>query len=157
MASWEIPVMCFPICSAYFVRNTGTTGTWNALTGNSGGWKQVSFDLSAYAGQQVEVAISYVTDPGSGGVGVFVDDTRLVIGGAITQPEGFESGLGAWAIQGPPPGSPPSSLVFKRSQPLFSAAVTTPDTVLLGFGVEQLATGAERADVLGTAVKYLLK
>jgi hypothetical protein len=35
--------------------------------------------------------------------------------------------------------------------------VTTPDTVLLGFGVEQLGTAQERADVLGKAVSYLLK
>lgn len=37
-----------------------------------------------------------------------------------------------------------------------SAAVTTDDTVLLGFGIEQLATPAAQADVLGRAVRYLL-
>jgi uncharacterized protein len=35
------------------------------MTGNSGGWEQVSLDLSAYAGKLVEVAISYATDPGT--------------------------------------------------------------------------------------------
>ena len=39
------------------------TPTWNSFTGSTGGWQQVAFDLSAYAGQQVEVSISYVTDP----------------------------------------------------------------------------------------------
>jgi hypothetical protein len=135
----------------------GTTGSWNRLTGSSNGWKQVSYDLSGYAGEQVEVAISYVTDSGSGGVGVFVDDTRIEIAGAPTQAEGFETGLGAWSLPAPPAGSPPLSAGFGRSQSLFSAAVTTDDTVLLGFGVEQLGTAAERADVLSKAVKYLIK
>ena len=38
--------------------------------------------------------MTYVTDPGSGGTGVFVDDTRLVVDGAQTA-EGFETSLGA--------------------------------------------------------------
>ena len=135
---------------------TGTTGSWNRFTGNSGGWKQVSFDLSAYAGRQVEVAISYVTDSGAGGVGVFVDDTRIKVAGTPTQAEGFESGLGAWSVPRPPAGSPPPDGSFARSQSLFSAGVTTDDTVLLGFGVEQLGSAAERAEVLGRAVHHLL-
>jgi Immune inhibitor A peptidase M6 len=57
--------------------NTGSTGRWNSFTGNSGGWDQVAFDLSAYAGKQVEVSIAYVSDPGTGGNGLFIDDTRL--------------------------------------------------------------------------------
>jgi hypothetical protein len=136
---------------------TGTTGSWHRLSGNSGGWQQVSYDLSAYAGHQVEVAISYVSDPASGGAGAFVDDTRLMIGGTPTAAEGFETGLGAWSIPGPPAGSPAGVPGFKRAQALFSAGVTTDDTVLLGFGVEQLGTAAERANVLAKAVRYLLK
>ena len=141
-----------PECTA-----TGTTGSWNRLTGNSNGWKQVSYDLSAYAGQQVEVAVSYVTDPSSGGAGVFVDDTRVVVGGTPTQAEGFESGLGAWSTPGAPAGSPSGITGFARGQSFFSAGVVTDDTVLLGFGVEQLSTAAERAEVLGKAMKYLLR
>ena len=81
---------------------TGTSGKWNAMTGNSDGWQQATFDLSAYAGKQVEVSISYVTDPSTGGVGAFVDDTKVLVGGAVTESEGFETGLGAWSIPGPP-------------------------------------------------------
>ena len=136
--------------------NTGTSGSWNAMTGDSGGWQQATFDLSAFAGKQVEVSISYVTDPGTGGVGAFVDDTAIVVGGTATQAEGFETGLGAWSLPGPPAGSPPGGGDFTRSQALVSAAVTTADSVLLGFGVEQLATPAEQAEVLGKAVSYLL-
>jgi hypothetical protein len=136
---------------------TGTTGSWNRLTGNSDGWQQVSYDLSAYAGKQVEVVISYVTDSSSGGAGVFVDDTRVAVDGAPTQPEGFESGLGAWTIPGPPAGSPAAAKGFARGQSFYSAGVSTEDTVLLGFGVEQLSTAAERAEVLGKALNHLLK
>ena len=64
---------------------TGTSGKWNAMTGNSDGWQQVTFDLSAYAGQQVEVSISYVTDPSTGGEGAFIDDTEVLVDGAVTE------------------------------------------------------------------------
>src|SRR3712207_8259957 len=59
---------------------TGTTGTWNRITGTSEGWQQVGFDLSAYAGGQVEVSISYVTDPSTGGAGGFAGPKRFGIG-----------------------------------------------------------------------------
>ncbi|RJL32452.1 M14 family metallopeptidase [Bailinhaonella thermotolerans] len=133
----------------------GTTGTWNRITGSSGGWKPVSVDLSAYAGKRVEISISYVTDPGSGGIGVFVDDTKLVVGGTATQAEGFETGMGAWALPGPPAGSGAGG-DFTRQQADKTAAVATRDTVILGFGVEQVATEAQRAALLGRAMRYLI-
>ena len=86
--------------------NTGTSGAWNAFTGDSGGWTDVAFDLSAYAGQQVEITISYVTDPATGGIGAFVDDTALVVGGTRTQLDGFEGATSTWTVQGEPEGSP---------------------------------------------------
>ena len=135
---------------------TGTSGKWNAMTGNSDGWQQATFDLSAYAGKQVEVSISYVTDPSTGGVGAFVDDTKVLVGGAVTESEGFETGLGAWSIPGPPPGSPPAGGDFRRAQGLLFSAVSTEDSVLLGFGVEQIESPADRAAVLGKALKHLL-
>jgi hypothetical protein len=136
---------------------TGTTGgKWNAMTGNSGGWEQATFDLSAYAGHQVEVSISCVTDPSVGGVGAFVDDTQVLWGGIVHEQEGFENGLGAWSIPGPPAGSPPAGGDFRRAQGLLFSAVSTEDSVLLGFGVEQIESAAERAAVLGKAMKHLL-
>ncbi len=130
---------------------TGSSGAWNAMTGSSGGWKDVGFDLSAFAGKQVEVSITYVTDPGSGVTGVVVDDTRLEVGGAATQGEGFESGLGAWSLPPAPPGSSAGAGGFVRSQNLFGPAIRTRDTVLLGFGVEQLASPSARAALLKKA------
>jgi hypothetical protein len=38
--------------------STGTTGGWHAATGSSQDWSEWSVDLSAYAGQQVEVSIA---------------------------------------------------------------------------------------------------
>ncbi|MBP2053258.1 hypothetical protein J2Z21_006250 [Streptomyces griseochromogenes] len=132
---------------------TGTTGSWNSLTGSSGGWRQVSFDLSAYAGKSVEVSISYITDPGTGGHGVLADDTSLAAGGAVKEAEGFETSLGAWRVAGPPAGSPAVLKDWKRTGTLFQTygAVTTEDTVLLGFGLEQVPSAADRAALLKKA------
>ncbi|WP_338777339.1 M14 family zinc carboxypeptidase [Streptomyces sp. DG1A-41] len=136
---------------------TGSTGSWNSLTGSSGGWRQVEFDLSAYAGKTVEVSISYVTDPGTGGYGVLADDASLVVGGTAKETEGFETSLGAWKVAGPPAGSPAVLKDWARTGALFQTygAVTTDDTVLLGFGLEHVATAADRAALMRKALASL--
>ncbi|MEU5277438.1 M14 family zinc carboxypeptidase [Streptomyces asoensis] len=136
---------------------TGTTGSWNALTGASSGWQQLDFDLSAYAGKNVEVSIAYVTDPGSGGHGVLADDASLVVGGTATETEGFETSLGAWRAAGPPPGSPAVLKDWARTGALFRTygAVTTDDTVLLGFGLEHVASPTDRKSLIGKALASL--
>ncbi|MET9773721.1 M14 family zinc carboxypeptidase [Streptomyces sp. NPDC006367] len=136
---------------------TGTTGRWNSLTGVSGGWRQVEFDLSAYAGKSVEVSIAYVTDPGTGGRGVLADEASLVTGGTAAGTEGFETSLGAWRVTGPPPGSPAVLKNWTRTGTLFQTygAVTTDDTVLLGFGLEHLTEPAARAALVRQALRAL--
>ncbi|CAL9316390.1 M14 family zinc carboxypeptidase [Streptomyces sp. SudanB182_2057] len=136
---------------------TGTTGAWNSLNGTSAGWQRVSFDLSAYAGKSVEVSIGYITDTGTGGYGVLADETSLVVGGAAREPEGFESSLGAWRASGPPAGSAPVRKDWARTGALFRtyAAVTTDDTVLLGFGLEQVVSAADRTALLRKAFAAL--
>ncbi|MFI6703313.1 M14 family zinc carboxypeptidase [Streptomyces sp. NPDC050509] len=136
---------------------TGTSGAWNSLTGASDGWQQVAFDLSAYAGTKAELSLSYVTDPGSGGRGVFADDARLAVGGAERETEGFETSLGAWSVPGPPAGTPAVAGDWARSRTLFAsyASVTTRDTVLLGFGLEHLTGAGERAALLDRALRSL--
>ena len=84
---------------------TGTTGAWNAATGASGGWQEWSVDLSAYAGKQVELSITYVSDWGTQGLGVFLDDVRVMADGAWWPQTSFEDGLGGWTVA-PPPGVP---------------------------------------------------
>ncbi|MET8503879.1 M14 family zinc carboxypeptidase [Streptomyces sp. NPDC004787] len=135
---------------------TGTTGAWHAFTGPSNGWRQASVDLSAYAGKRVELAISYVSDPGTGETGAFVDELTLSTG-SVTETEGFETGMGAWSVPGPPAGSPGNGSDWTRSEALFhsQAAVTTRDTVLLGFGLEHVPNATERATLLRRALTSL--
>lgn len=135
----------------------GTTGEWNSFIGVSDGWQPVSFDLSGYAGSEVEIVVSYVTDPSSGGAGLAIDDTRVVIGDAPAETEGFETGLGAWTVLPEPEGSPTNTEEFERTTVLgdITAAVGTSDSVLLGFGLEQLSTDAERVAAVGAALRYL--
>jgi hypothetical protein len=136
---------------------SGTSGTWNSFTGASDGWRAASFDLSAYAGKRIEVSVSYITDPSDGGRGIFVDDTKLVTGGVEQGAEGFETSLGSWTPSGPPDGSPALRGNFSRSQDLFpsAGAVTTRDTVLLGFGLEHVPGAADRKQLIGKALSAL--
>ncbi|MFD5428953.1 M14 family zinc carboxypeptidase [Streptomyces sp. NPDC127084] len=136
---------------------SGSSGQWNSFTGSSGGWKQVTFDLSAYAGKTVELSLSSITDPGSGGRGVFADDAALVIGGTERDSEGFEASLGNWTTPGAPEGSPVVEGDWARTGELFAsyAAVTTRDTVLLGFGLEHVTDPAARARLTGKALRAL--
>ncbi|MEU2109875.1 M14 family zinc carboxypeptidase [Streptomyces sp. NPDC019507] len=136
---------------------TGSSGTWNSFTGSSAGWKQVSFDLSAYAGRQVELSLAYVTDPGSGGRGVFADNASLVVGGSEKESEGFETSLGPWTTPGAPEGSPALGGDWVRTGELFVsyAAVTTRDTVLLGFGLEHVTAPVDRNALVRKALAAL--
>jgi hypothetical protein len=135
---------------------TGTTGSWNAASGNSGGWEQWSVDLSAYAGKQVELSISYASDWSSQRLGVFLDDTTASTGESTS----FEDGLGGWAVPGPPPGSAPATNDFAPTTAAGfpeGATVTTLDTVYAGFGLEGISTPAARNAVMGRAIGYLLR
>jgi len=133
----------------------GSTGAWNAISGNSGGWQQWSVDLTAYAGKQVEVSISYASDWASQGLGVFVDDIVVSTGEGSTS---FESGLDGWTV-GQPSDSAPNSNDFgiETAAGFPEAAVaTTADTVYMGFGFEGITGAAARNDVMGRVMGYLL-
>lgn len=135
---------------------TGTTGTWNAASGRSGSWEQWSVDLSAYAGQQVEVSIAYVSDWAVQGLGVFIDDTTVSTGASTS----FESDLGGWTVTGPPPGSAPNANNFTRTTASGfpeGAAITTEDTIYFGFGFEGISRPDTRAAVMGRVMDYLLR
>ncbi|GGO50139.1 M14 family metallopeptidase [Streptomyces lasiicapitis] len=136
---------------------SGSSGAWNSFTGSSDGWKQTSFDLSAYAGKKVEVSLSAVTDPSSSGRGLFADDARLVVGGTATQTEGFETSLGSWSVAPPPAGSANITGDWARTGELYRphAAVTARDSVLLGFGFEHVPGKPERAALMGAALAHL--
>ena len=137
--------------------STGETGTWNAATGGSEGWQEWNVDLSAYAGKQVELSISYVTDWGTQGLGVFVDDTSVTVDGVVTAETSFEDGLGGWTPSPAPEGTRETNN-WTRSQKAFEegAATTTEDTVFTGFGAEGLTTAEMRRDFVDRAMAHLL-
>ncbi|MGP3950581.1 hypothetical protein [Streptomyces sp. 7N604] len=83
--------------------------------------------------------------------------TVLWYPGAGQDDGGFETALGPWAVQGPPPGSQVTGADWARSKELFrsSAAVTTRDTVLLGFGLEHVARVNERSRLIAAALRAL--
>ncbi len=121
-----------------------------------GGWEQWSIDLGAYAGQTVEIRISYASDWATQGLGVFVDDVTLPDGSSTS----FESGdTGGWAATGPPPGSAPNlnNWVFTTAAGFpEGASITTEDSLLLGFGLEAVTGADARAEVMGRAMDYFL-
>ena len=53
----------------------------HGITGLSDGWVDATFDLSAYAGKEVQVKINYWTDGAAINPGFFVDDIRVVADG----------------------------------------------------------------------------
>ena len=133
---------------------TGSTGAWHAATGRSDAWEQWSVDLSAYAGETVEISIAYASDWMNPQLGVLIDDVTLPDGTSTS----FESDLGGWAVTGPPAGSGPNINNFARvASFLVGASITTPDTVLMGYGIEGIATPAERAAVGGRVLGHLLR
>jgi Zinc carboxypeptidase len=139
---------------------TGTTGSWNASTGNTGGWQNWHVDLSAYAGQTIEVSLTYVSDWASQGLGVFLDD--------VTDPTGttsFESDLGGWIVAGAAPGSAPNFNDYLRTTaagfPEGPVMAEDPPsahfrTLYLGFGFEGIANADTRAAIMDRAVDFLL-
>lgn len=136
---------------------TGSTGSWNAATGSSSGWQDWNVDLTAFAGKQVEVSITYITDWGTQGLGVFVDDAHVIVDGAETAATSFEADLGGWTTPPAPEGSRQTN-TWTRSQKAFDegSATLTDDTVFTGFGVEGLETAANRTAFVKRAMGHLL-
>ena len=135
--------------------NGASGGQWNAASGNSGGWQQWSIDLSAYAGKSVEISIAYASDWATQNLGTFVDDITLPDGST----QSFETGLEGWAIAGPPEGSGANAnnwIVTDASGFPVGASISTPDSLVMGYGFEGISTQAERNAVMGRIVSHLL-
>jgi hypothetical protein len=131
---------------------TGATGSWNAFSGNSGGWHQVEVDLSAYAGQTVELYISYASDWATQGLGVFVDDIEL----SGYPLEDFENGLGQWQVSAGPGNVPFNNWSYIPGTGFPEGpAVRTTNTVYFGFGFEAIATETDRNTVMQRVMEYL--
>ena len=71
-----------------------------------------------YAGKQVELSISYVSDWGTQGLGVFVDDATVTANGATVTTTSFEADLGGWTVAGAAPGSAANPTDWARTNRL---------------------------------------
>ena len=134
---------------------TGTSGAWHAASGNSGGWQQWELDLGDYAGETIEISISYASDWATQGLGVFLDDITLPDGTSTS----FESGLDGWNVAGPPPGSGANGTDFAVTSAAgfpVGASITTPNSLLMGYGFEGIDTAANRTTVMGRMLEHLL-
>ena len=145
-----------PFLETYLPGEDCTGGEWNSFTGDSDGWQDVAFDLSGFAGSQVEVSITYVTDPAVAGIGAFVDDTTVVVDG-VPDPDGFEGPTSSWSPAAPPAGSADNAR-WQIGESLVQSfsAIAAADSVLFGFGFEQLDSDASRADLMKRALDDLL-
>jgi hypothetical protein len=130
-------------------------GEWHAASGNSQGWQQWSIDLGDYAGQNVEISIAYISDWGTQNLGVFVDD--IAWPGGSTSFEGADTG--GWQITGPPEGSGANANNWKVAVagdfPV-GASITTPKSLLMGYGFEGITTFDKRKQVMERIAAHLL-
>ena len=144
---------------------TGTSGEWNAFTGNSGGWQKWSLPIPAqFLGKQIEVAISVASDPASLGLGAWVDELRMLDAGDApldSADPSFESGMDGWTLPGPPgPAGEGQSPVtgWERAQTapfVETPIVTTTDTVYTGFGFEAITGAASRNALMQAVLTHL--
>lgn len=136
---------------------TGTTGEWHAASGSSGGWQQWEVDLADFAGQTAEVSIAYVSDWSVQGLGTFVDDIEVSTGEGSTS---FETAdMGGWTVPGAPEGSAANANDFIRTTAAGfpeGPVVNTEDSLYFGFGFEGITEEADRNEVMGRAIGYLL-
>ena len=96
-----------------------------------------------------------MTDPGTGGVGAFVDDTRIVIDGTRRRRvRGRDQHLGRRRPAGGQPAEPRGWEIGGRLID-FYAGTSTRDTLLLGFGSSSWRPSQERADLLRRALRGL--
>jgi hypothetical protein len=134
---------------------TGTTGEWHAASGNSAGWQEWSINLDQFAAQTVQISIAYITDWATQNLGVFIDDVTLPDGTSTS----FEGSLDGWEATGPPEGSAPNAnnwtLTDATGFPV-GASITTPSSLMMGFGFEGIATQERRNTVMGRALGHLL-
>ena len=131
------------------VREHGTVG-WTELhpaDGDSEGYEEWDVDLTPWAGMQVDIAIAYVQDPGWGGVGVAVDDVRVVQDGTVVDTEDFENGLGDWQADG---------FALHDTGVAEGLGIATSRSILWGFGLENVVGADTRKRLLGDALARLL-
>jgi len=127
--------------------------------------EQWQIDLSPYAGSQVELSITSLSDWGFQQFpGVFIDDIAVSIGEASTSFEDDNDPMDGWTIPGAPQdaggieGPNPNDWVRRGGLGIKEGAVVrTPDTLYMGFGFEGISGTATRNDVMKRSMDYLLR
>jgi hypothetical protein len=145
--------------------STGSSGEWNAANGASGGWQQFQIDLTRFAGRQVEVSITSLSDWGLQQFpGVFIDDIVVSTGEGSTSFEDDGNQMDGWTVPGAPQDADgiegPNRNDWVRRGGLGikeGAAVATADTLYLGFGLEGITGAATRTQIMDRAIDYLLR
>ncbi len=119
-ASWNIEDCGKTACDYAFVEVSDDNGSsWKAIPGSithaaegnsidgvSGGWKPATFDLSAYAGKQIDLRFRYATDGATAGTdptapaGLFLDQIAVKAGATTVFEDGAETVDGAWMTAG---------------------------------------------------------
>jgi hypothetical protein len=75
---------------------TGNSYGWG-YNGESAGWIEEQVDLSAFAGEQVQIRFEYVTDAAVNGEGMLLDDVAIPEVGYFSN---FEDDTGGWQADG---------------------------------------------------------
>jgi hypothetical protein len=142
---------------------TGSTGQWNAANGSSSGWQQWQIDLGRYAGKQVEISITSLSDWGFQQFpGVFIDDISTSTGEGNTSFEDDGDPMDGWTVSGAPQDEQgiegPNRNDWVRRGGLGikeGAVVKSADTLYMGFGFEGIAGSRTRNQVMDRVVDYL--
>ncbi len=98
-----------------------------------------------------------ITDWGTLGLGVWVDDATVTLDGAQASFDDFEAGTGSWQLGPSPEGSVNPVVGWERVTEQFQegAVVATDDTVYTGFGFEGIRGAAKRTEFMGGVLEHL--
>ena len=89
--------------------NGTSEGQWWAASGASAGYERWRVDLTPYAGERVEVSLSYASDDFYQQGGVYVDDVTWSGGAGSTSFEDDGDTFDGWTVPGAPAGSSPNA------------------------------------------------
>ena len=87
---------------------------------------------------------------------MFLDDVTLPDGTSTS----FETGLDGWTVSGAAEGSADNAndwIVTDAGGFPAGASITTPDSILMGYGFEGIATPEDRKVVMGRVLSHLLR
>ena len=113
---------------------------WWAASGESAGYEQWSVDLGAFAGQTIELSISYASDDFIQCPGAFVDDIVVSTGQGTTSFEDDGNEMDGWTVRAPPRGA-------RRTRTTGSSARPTDARPLVGVVIDQ--SFAREPEILG--------